>query len=124
MKRTLALLLVVAVVAMAATPAFAGDHPQANKKAKKLDPKKLFRENCKVCHGEDSPNGEYSPMFLIQEQWQQFFDEDYVDTHKDVQWSDSDTTKVVDKITPEELKAIRKFCIDGAADSEHPMTCG
>jgi mono/diheme cytochrome c family protein len=123
MKKTLALLLIVAVAAMVATTAFAGDKPDA-KKAKQLDPKKLFRENCKICHGEDSPAGEYSPMFLIQDQWKQFFDEDYVETHKDVPWSESDTTKVVDKITPEELKAIRDFCIDGAADSEHPMTCG
>jgi len=123
MKRIVSLVLAVALVAMFAALAVAGDKPDA-KKAKKLDPKKLFRENCKVCHGEDSPNGQYSPMFLIQDQWKQFFDEDYVDTHKDVQWAKDDTTKVVNKITPEELKAIRKFCIDGAADSEHPMTCG
>ncbi len=122
MRRIPTLLLVAALVVALGSLAVAGD--KADAKAKKLDPKKLFRDNCKVCHGEDSPDGQYAPMFLIQEQWEQFFDEDYVDTHKDVQWSEDDTTKVVNKITPEELKAIRDFCIEGAADSEHPMTCG
>ena len=115
MKRTLTLLGLAVLILAIATAATAGD---------KLDGKKLYRENCKVCHGPDSEAGEYSPMFLIQEQWTKFFDEDYAKTHAGLTISADDTTKVLDAISPEMLKAIRDFCHEGAADSEHPMTCG
>jgi mono/diheme cytochrome c family protein len=106
---TLALLL--------AATAFAGD-------GQKLDGKQLFKERCKTCHGAEAPAGEYTPMFLIQEQWTKFFAEDYAATHAGLTVSATDTTKVLDAITPEMLEAIRAFCHEGAADSEHPMTCG
>ncbi len=32
--------------------------------------------------------------------------------------------KVLEEITPEMLKLMKKFAVDHAADSEHPMTCG
>ncbi|MDO9171715.1 MAG: c-type cytochrome [bacterium] len=103
-----------------AATAVAGDEGGGEK----LDGKKLFKERCKTCHGADAPAGEYTPMFLIQEQWTKFFAEDYAATHKGLTVSATDTTKVLDAITPEMLEAIRAFCHEGAADSEHPMTCG
>ncbi len=121
MKRILTLLAVTALVLLLAGGVLA-DEKKAD--TKKLDGKSLYKTSCKVCHDEDSDAGEYTPMYLIIEQWDRFFDENYVDTHTGLAVSESDTTKVIDAITPAMLKAIRKFCVDGAADSEHPMTCG
>ena len=33
---------------------------------KKLSGKNLYKKHCKSCHMADSPNGEYTPMTLIQ----------------------------------------------------------
>ena len=92
--------------------------------AKKLDGKELFKTNCKSCHDLKSPHGEYTPMSYISEQWERFFDEKLVETHKAVVDSTRGAQPLLKLITPEELKEMRKFCVDHAADSEHPMTCG
>lgn len=92
-------------------------------KKKKLSGQGLFKEYCKPCHEEDSDNGEYTPMTLIQDQWERFFDEKYEETHSELVMTDHDGI-VTEVITPEMLKAIKKFSIDHAADSENPMTCG
>ncbi len=113
MRRTA---LALALLALLAGGAVAAD------KAEKLDGKTLYKTMCKVCHGEDAEAGEYTPMYLIIEQWERFFDEDYAETHAEAAYEDG--AKVIDAITPEMLKLIREFCIEGAADSEHPMTCG
>ena len=108
--------MILALLALVAGGAF------AEEKTEKLDGKTLYKDMCKVCHGEDSDAGEYTPMYLIIEQWERFFDEDYTETHAEAAYEDG--TMVMEAITPEMLKEIREFCIDGAADSEHPMTCG
>ncbi|MGE0452057.1 MAG: c-type cytochrome [Vicinamibacteria bacterium] len=82
----------------------------------------LYKTNCKACHAAGSPHGEYTPMTLIQEQWERFFDKKYVAKHEGAAFTDG--RKVLDAITPEMLAKIRKFAIDHAADSEQPMTCG
>ncbi|MBC8424800.1 c-type cytochrome [bacterium] len=122
MKRNLILLAAAALVLLMVGAGLAEE--KKAEKPVKLDGKDLYKANCKGCHGEDAEAGEYAPMFLIIEQWERFFDEDYLETHGALTVSEDDTTKVVDTITPAMLKAIRKFCVDGAADSEHPMTCG
>lgn len=88
------------------------------------DGQELYRSYCKPCHVANSPNGEYTPMTLIQDQWKRFFKDKYVRVHADVVDDKHDGRKVVDLITPEMLEKIKAFAIDHAADSEHPMTCG
>lgn len=88
------------------------------------DGKELYKEYCKGCHEADSPHGEYTPMSLIQDQWTRFFDKKYVRTHKDVIDEKHGGKPVTETISPDDLELIKKFAIDGAADSEHPMTCG
>lgn len=84
----------------------------------------LYRNNCKPCHEAKSPHGEYTPMTLIQDQWKRFFKDKYEATHRDVIDEKHEGKKVLDVITLEMLEKIKKFAIDHAADSEHPMTCG
>lgn len=110
----------LAFLAVAAVAAEANDDP-----AKPLDGKELFKTNCKVCHGAKAPAGTYTPMTLIAEQWEEFFDGTYADTHAKVAAPDTTAKKTVtDAIDKDMLEAIRKFCVDHAADSEQPMTCG
>ena len=118
--KTLAVLLILGIIAGAA---FADDDESAKDK-KKMDGKELFKNHCKVCHMEDSKAGEYTPMSLIMDQWDEFFDETFVETHKEVTCPKDEKTKLVDKMDKDMIKKIRKFCVDHAADSEQPMTCG
>lgn len=111
------LFLVVAVVAVALIVA-------DDVRAAKDEGKELYKEHCKSCHGKGAAAGEYTPMTLIQEQWERFFDKRFEPAHKDVSDPAHENKLVPEAIGPERLKTIRKFCVDHAADSEHPMTCG
>jgi hypothetical protein len=93
----------------------------AAKKPKGVD---LYKEYCKPCHEADSPNGEYTPMTLIQDQWVRFFDKKYVDSHSGVMDPAHDNKPVTEVISEDDLELIREFSVDHAADSEQPMTCG
>lgn len=87
------------------------------------DGKVLYRTNCKVCHDKGSANGTYSPMTLTQDQWKKFFTVKLVPSHQSVVHPTSNK-KLLESLTPDEMKAIQNFCIDHAADSEQPATCG
>ncbi len=89
-----------------------------------LDGQELYKEYCKGCHASGSPNGEYTPLDLIQDQWTRFFDRKYERTHKDVLDASHGNRPVIEVIGPEELQAIRDFAVEHASDSENPMTCG
>jgi len=89
--------------------------------ADKADGKALYRDNCKVCHDKGSKNGEYSPLTLIQDQWKSFFKEKFDASHKNAILPNG--KRLMDGLSPAELKALQKFAIDHAADSEHPQTC-
>ena len=84
--------------------------------------KEMYREDCRVCHTEDSPYGDFTPMSLTQDQWKTFFKERFKDKHKDVMF-DREKKLLLDYMKPEELKEIEKFCVKHAADSEQPQTC-
>lgn len=85
--------------------------------------KALYKEHCKVCHDVDSAHGEYTPMTLIQDQWQRFFDRKYERKHKSVIDEAHGGKPVTEVISPESLELIKAFAIAGAADSDQPMTC-
>lgn len=84
--------------------------------------KDLYRSDCRICHDKGSPNGEYSPMSLTQDQWKKFFDTKLAATHKDVVLKEANKN-LLDVLTPESIAKIRKYCVDHAADSEQPQTC-
>lgn len=116
--------LAVAALLLIALPALAGDGGNEAAKPKPLDGKDLYKNNCKVCHGPKAEAGEYTPMSLIQEQWEEFFAKSFAETHATVAAPGDAERKVTDVIDGPMLEAIRKFCVDHAADSEQPMTCG
>lgn len=84
----------------------------------------LYKTQCKVCHAEGAPAGEYTPMTLIQSQWERFFEKKYEAKHAGVDFPGQPGMKVTQAISPDMLAKIRKFAVDHAADSEQPMTCG
>jgi cytochrome c5 len=88
-----------------------------------LNGKELYRNNCKVCHDKGSPNGQYTPMTLTQDQWRSFFKMKLVPSHRNVMHPKAGG-KLLELLSPDELKAIQRFAIDHAADSEQPATCG
>jgi len=118
---TLKLVLLTLALVMIAGVAMAEEKAETKKE---LSGKDLYKDHCKVCHMEDSDAGEYTPMTLIQEQWEEFFDDYWTETHEEVVCPKDDTKKVTDMWDADMLKAVREFCIDHAADSEQPMTCG
>ena len=84
--------------------------------------KDLYKQNCRVCHEKGSPSGEFSPMSLTQDQWKNFFKNKLVPAHKQVTLPGMNQ-KLLEMLTTEQLKAIEKFAVDHAADSEQPQTC-
>jgi cytochrome c553 len=109
--------VLVAVVALS----FASGATAAKKKIKGQD---LYKEFCKPCHGPDSDNGEYTPMSLIMDQWETFFEEEFAEAHEGVTDPNHGGAPVIEVLTEEELDALAEWTIDHAADSEQPMTCG
>jgi len=85
---------------------------------------RLFREHCRHCHDNGSANGKYTPMTLIQAQWERFFDRKYERKHRKVVDDKFGGVPVTEAISPEVLEKIRTFAIDHAADTDQPMTCG
>lgn len=113
-KLALAVVLTILPLSSFTGGALAGD--------KQPSGKELYKQNCRVCHEKDSPFGEYAPMTLIQDQWKAFFKDRLVPTHKDLAIP-GQPQKLLDALTPEQLKAIEKYVVDHAADSEQPQTC-
>ena len=113
--------MVVIVLAALVALSFASGATAAKKKIKGQD---LYKDFCKPCHEADSDNGEYTPMTLIMDQWENFFEEDWEETHSGVNDPNHGDVPVTDVLSDEEFEALAKWTIDHAADSEQPMTCG
>jgi hypothetical protein len=115
--------LVILAVALVALPAWAEEAAEETDHAE-MKGIELYRSLCKPCHLEDSDAGEYTPMSLIMEQWDEFYDGIFVETHGEIPAPGEDAKMVPDLFDKDMIKKLRKFCVDHAADSEQPMTCG
>ena len=60
---------------------------------------------------------------MSRQAWERFFDEQYLEIHAEIPDSTQGGKIVTELITEKMLKKIRKFAVNGAADSEQPMTC-
>lgn len=121
-SRILPILILAAAILCLAGLALGADEAPAG--PAKLDGKELFKTHCKSCHGAKAEAGEYTPMSLIQEQWEELFDGPWAEAHGAVAAPGAADRKLTDVLDAATLEAIRKFCVDHAADSEQPMTCG
>lgn len=110
-----------ALVVMLVAPVFA---PLTLAETAAEEGQRLFREHCRHCHDKGSPNGKYTPMTLIQAQWERFFDKKYERKHRKVNDDKYGGVPVTEAIDAETLEKIRTFSIDHAADTDQPMTCG
>ena len=122
MKRSTRFTLVglLLVGALVLTPLLGGVAHARGKKPAEL---KLFKESCKACHSRGDEAGNLAPLTLISMQWKRFFDKKYAKTHADL--VHPETQKPLKEMLDEEtLKKLKRFLMDHAADSEHPMTCG
>ena len=88
-----------------------------------MDGKALFKTYCKSCHDVDADAGEYAPLHLIMDQWDEVFDA-FDKTHAEASNDLTGGKPVGEFLGQKLLDKIRKFCVDHAADSEEPMTCG
>ncbi len=121
--RILFLFAIPVLLVLTGSQAVAADGEEV-KSPDKMDGKELYQSFCKTCHMEDSESGEYTPMSLIMDQWDEFYDEIFVETHQEVPSPVAEGKMVTDVIDKDMIKKLRKFCVDHAADSEQPMTCG
>ena len=83
--------------------------------------KAYFKKNCRVCHDgktEDAPM--LQPSELITDQWERAFAKE--DKVGECVPRVKEKTGV--ELTDQDLLDIKQYLIDGAADSERPMTCG
>lgn len=84
---------------------------------------RLYREHCRHCHDDGSEFGHYTPMSLIQSQWERFFDRKYERKHRKVMDDNFGGVPVTEAISADDLEKIKRFAIDHAADTDQPMTC-
>ena len=93
----------------------------AGSKANTRKGKAYFKKNCRVCHDGNTADAPLlEPAELIIEQWERAF------TKKD------DVAECVPRVkektgvelTEQDLIDIEAYLVQGAADSERPMTCG
>ncbi len=110
--RRFLLVMVMSIVVLAGTALARG-----------IDGKELYRDNCRVCHDKGSAHKQYTPMTLTQAQWRSFFSAKLVSSHKSAIHPKTGK-KLLESLSPEQMKALQRFAIDHAADSEQPATCG
>ena len=114
-KRITALFGVALIGLLAATAVSAGSSANSRKG------KAYFKKNCRVCHdGNTADAPALEPAELIIEQWERAFtkDDDVAECVPRVK------EKTGVELTEQDLLDIKQYLIEGAADSEKPMTCG
>jgi mono/diheme cytochrome c family protein len=114
-KRITVLFGVALVGLLAATAVSAGSDANARKG------KAYFKKNCRVCHdGKTADAPTLEPAELIIEQGERAFtkDDDVAECVPRVK------EKTGVELTAQDLADIEAYLVEGAADSERPMTCG
>jgi mono/diheme cytochrome c family protein len=114
-KRIIGIFVVAMAGLLAATIASARPDTNARKG------KAYFKKNCRVCHdGNTEGVPMLQPSSLIIEQWERAFDKD-----EDVaECVPRVKEKTGVELTKQDLADIEAYMVEGAADSEKPMTCG
>ena len=114
-KRIAGLFVVALVALLAATAVSAGSSGNPRKG------KAYFKKNCRVCHdGKTADAPMLQPSELIIDQWERAFAKE--DKVGECVPRVKEKTGV--ELTDQDLIDIKVYLIDGAADSERPMTCG
>jgi mono/diheme cytochrome c family protein len=109
-------LFVVALAGLLAA-SIASARPDANARKGKA----YFKKNCRVCHDGNTEGVEMlQPSTLIIEQWERAFAKD--DKVGECVPRVKEKTGV--ELTEQDLTDIEAYLVEGAADSEKPMTCG
>ena len=93
----------------------------AGSKANTRKGKAYFKKNCRVCHdGKTADAPVLEPAELIIEQWERAFtkEDDVAECVPRVK------EKTGVELTEQDLIDIEAYLVQGAADSERPMTCG
>ncbi len=109
-------LFVVALTVLLATSVVSA-RPEANPRRGKA----YFKKNCRVCHdGKTTDAPTLEPATLIAEQWERAFarEDDAAECVPRVK------EKTGVELTEQDLVDIEAYLVQGAADSEQPMTCG
>ena len=105
MKRLFQMLLVIALVAVMASPTIAASSRRG---------KKVFKKHCKTCHTSDGEGGKLSPIMKTQAQWRLYFKDDK-HAKKPAVW---------EGMSKKDKENLLKFFLDFALDSDQPETCG
>jgi mono/diheme cytochrome c family protein len=114
-KRITALFGIAAIGLLAATAV------SADSKANTRKGKAYFKKNCRVCHdGKTADAPPLEPAELIIEQWERAFTKE--DGVAECVPRVKEKTGV--ELTEQDLIDIEAYLVQGAADSERPMTCG
>jgi len=114
-KRIIGLFVVALAALLAASVVNA--RPGANPRKGKA----YFKKNCRVCHdGKTADVPALQPAELIAEQWERAFtrEDDVAECVPRVK------EKTGVELTDQDLIDIEAYLVQGAADSEQPMTCG
>ncbi len=114
--RRITALFIVALAGLL-TASVVSARPDANPRKGKA----FFKKNCRVCHdGNTADVPALEPAELIAEQWERAFtkDDDVAECVPRVK------EKTGVELTEQDLLDIKEYLVQGAADSERPMTCG
>ena len=106
MKQFVKAVITLALVTLFTTTALAaeGGNPRKGKA--------LFKKSCKECHSKGAAGEEVTPLSKTMSQWDRFFEKK------------EHNPEPLNAFSEQDLKDIRQFLYDHAADSPQPQTCG
>lgn len=88
-------------------------HPKTGSGGK-ADGEALFQNKCGQCHRSGGDVPVFAPVKYAAVQWERFFKRNKHKRKKDISGT----------VTSDEIKAIRQYLIDHAADSDRPIAAG